>query len=412
MLQALLPLRMLRAGLPLASGCLLACTPVAPIEGPADLAMDPVTGPDAASVDLSSVDLLPVPGMPITRLRVHYPVPAGKTLSVRGSGAPFTWGAGLPMTRIAEDVYEVRIAGLAGLLEWKPLLDDSTWSRGANYLAQPGETVEIYPHFVTASGRYVRHYPAFRSAILGNDRGVWLYLPPSFSENPLVRYPVLYMHDGQNLFDPRAAFGGRTWQVAETLNAGIDALDPNQHLPEMIVVGPENTSARIYEYTPTVGNDPRYVGGGGDKYLRFLIEELKPAIEADPLLKGRLVTDREHTALAGSSLGGLITAYAGLKQPATWSRLGCFSPSTWWDDRVIVNQLVAIPMPRWQRVYVDSGSPGDGYDDTVLLADRYRSLGLVPGREFLQVIEPGGLHNEDAWARRLPAALRFLTAGW
>jgi len=350
----------------------------------------------------------------ITTLRVHYPLASDKHLSVRGSLSPFAWSTGVRMTRSAPDLFELRIRDLPRELEWKPLVDDATWSRGQNYRVRPGQTVDIYPHFFSGAGRYLRHYGAFESKILGNRRGVWLYLPPSFDENPQTRYPVLYMHDGQNLFDPRYAFLGRTWRVAEALDAGIDALDPIQHLPELVVVGPENTSARIYEYTPTVGDDPRYMGGGGDRYLRFLTEELQPAIESDPLLRGRLLNDRAHRAVAGSSLGGLITAYAGLKQRDTWGRLGIFSPSTWWDGLFIVSAVTGSVgmMPRWDKVYVDSGQPDDGYDDTKVLAQKYRDLGYRDGVDLLYVAEPGGQHNEDAWARRLPAALRFLCGDW
>lgn len=350
----------------------------------------------------------------VTTLRVHYPLPVDKKLSVRGSLAPFTWASGIFMTRVAADRFELRIRDLPRELEWKPLVEDGTWSRGQNYRVRPGQTVDVYPHFFQAAGRYVRHYSALESKILGNRRGVWLYLPPSFDENPLARYPVLYMHDGQNLFDPRYAFLGRTWRVAEALDAGIDALDPTQHLPELVVVGPENTASRVYEYTPTVGSDPRYHGGGGDLYLRFLAEELQPAIDADPLLRGRLLAGRAHRALAGSSLGGLITAYAGVRQRDVWGRLGIFSPSTWWDDRLIVSTVAgsAGTLPRWDRVYVDSGQPDDGYDDTKVLAQTYRDLGYRDGVDLMYVAEPGGMHNEDAWARRLPAALRFLCGDW
>lgn len=350
----------------------------------------------------------------LTVLRVHYPLAAGHALSVRGSAAPFTWTGGATMTRKSADLYELTIRDLRAAIEWKPLVDDATWSRGANYSAQPGQTVDIYPHFYTARGRYVRHLTAFQSTLLGNRRGVWLYLPPSFDENPGARYPVVYMHDGQNLFDPRYAFLGRTWRVSETLDAGIDALDPAQHLPEVVVVGPENTAGRIYEYTPTVGDDPRYAGGGGDLYLRFLTEELRPAIESDALLSGRLLVDRDHTLLAGSSLGGLISAYAGLRQAAVWGRLGVFSPSSWWDGRFLAGAVAAASggMPHATRLYVDSGSPDDDTDDTKELTQKYRDVGYRDGVDLMYVVEPGGQHNEDAWARRLPAALRFLTAGW
>jgi len=352
-------------------------------------------------------------------LRVHYPsasLPASgsRTLSVRGALSPFSWTSGVAMTKKSETLFELRVRGLTVPLEWKPLVDDTTWSIGKNYVAMPGKVVDVYPHFFTSQGRYERRYKAFHSAALGNDRGVWVYLPPSFDENPLARYPVLYMHDGQNLFDPDYAFGRRTWRVAETLEAGINALDPAVWLPEVVVIGPENTGRRIYEYTPTPDDAEYPGGGGGDLYLRFLRDELKPAIEKDPLLAGRLYTDRAHTVLAGSSLGGLITAYAGVKQPDVWSRLGIFSPSTFWDSGYILGAVAgaASLSPRWARVYVDSGQPGDGYEGTAMLADRYRAIGYRDDNDLKYVVAPGALHNEDAWAARLPAALRFLCAGF
>lgn len=339
-------------------------------------------------------------------LRVHYPVPTGKSLSVRGSGGPLSWTSGAAMTRASSTLYTIKLRGVTTPLEWKPLVDDSTWSRGNNYRVAPGQTVDIYPHFYTAAGRYERRWASFHSTVLGNDRGVWVYLPPSYDENPLARYPVVYMHDGQNLFDPRYAFLGRTWKVSETLNAGIDALDDSLHLPEVIVIGPENNADRIYEYTPTKGDDPMYKGGGGDLYLRFLVEELKPVIDRE--LRTR--PEAGATALAGSSLGGLISAYAGTKYANVYSRLGVFSPSTWWDNRFLIGAVSATMTPRPQRVYVDSGSPGDDYANTRDLAQKYRDIGYVDGKDLLYVVEAGGQHNEDYWARRLPNALRFLLA--
>ena len=349
-----------------------------------------------------------------TVLRVHYPPDAGfSRVAIRGSGAPLNWTGGQVMTRLNATTFQVRIRSLAVAIEWKPLLDDTTWSRGANYRAEPGQTVDIYPHFRPAAGRYERRYPAFASAILGNTRGVLVYYPPSYTENPLGRYPVVYMHDGQNLFDPRYAFGGHTWKVSETLNAGIDALSPSAHLPEVLVVGPENTADRIYEYTPTVGDEPGYPGGGGDKYLRFLIEELKPVIDRDL----RTVPAAAATSLLGSSLGGLISAYAGARRADVFARIGAFSPSTWWDGRYLLGAVRASPQ-RPARVYVDSGDSGSSLDDLVNtreLAQTYRDLGYHDlGRAddtLLYVVQAGGQHSEDYWAARLPAALRFLLGG-
>jgi predicted alpha/beta superfamily hydrolase len=348
-----------------------------------------------------------------TVLRVHYPLAAGQTLSVRGSTSPLNWMSGVSMTQKSATDYEFRITGLTTTLQWKPLVGDSTWSIGMNYTATPGQTVDVYPHFYTTNGQYQRYYSDFHSNILDNDRGVWIYLPPSYYENTLAQYPVLYMHDGQNLFDPAASFAGVTWQVAQTLDAGSDALDPTLYIPEMVVIGPENTSERIYEYTP-VPDPTEMGGGGGDLYLAFLKTELKPAIENDPLFKGRLLTDVNHTAMAGSSLGGLITAYAGITQPDVWSRLGIFSPSTWWDSDYIIGavSMAGGVTPRWVHVYVDSGSPDDDQVDTANLAQEYRDIGYVDGSTLQYVLAPGASHDEAAWAARLPGALRFLCSDW
>src|SRR5205823_854699 len=150
--------------------------------------------------------------------------------------------------------------------------------------------------FFMPAGRSARRWTSFHSSLLGNDRGIWVYLPPSYDENPLARYPVIYMHDGQNLFDPAYAFGGVTWRAGEAMDHGIEALDPAVGLPEAIIVGPENVGDnRIDEYTPVP--DPDYGGGGGDLYLRFLVEELKPQVDST----FRTRPEAPATALVGSS---------------------------------------------------------------------------------------------------------------
>jgi predicted alpha/beta superfamily hydrolase len=174
------------------------------------------------------------------------------------------------------------------------------------------------------------------------------------------------------------------------------------------VVGVENTPARMDEYTPT-RDATRMAGGRGAQYLRFLVEELKPLIDAS----FRTLPGREHTALAGSSLGGLITAYAGVHRAEVFGLLGIFSPSTWWDDRMILREvmgLAARPV-RPLRVYIDSGDSGPSADDranTEQHAAAWRALGYRDGETLRYVVEAGGQHNEAAWARRFPGAMRFL----
>lgn len=337
-----------------------------------------------------------------TTVRIHYPA-GSHTLALRGDGAGLGWDHGIALAAGADDTFTFTVADLQAPLSWKPLLDDSTWSRGPNYTVTPGATVDVYPHFTTAAGTVVKLIATFHSTVLGNDRAIWAYLPPSYAENTRARFPVLYMHDGQNLFDPALAFGGNEWKVDETLDAAAE----DGSIEELIVIGVENTAQRIYEYTPTTDASTAG-GGGGDRYLAMLESELKPQIDA--ML--RTLADRAHTGILGSSLGGLISAYAGVKQPEVWGIVGAMSPSTWWNNEVIIGDVGGMPASaRPARVYVDSGDSGASNDDvtnTNMLAATYVNIGYASGVDFLHVVQAGGQHNEVYWAERLPGALQFL----
>jgi predicted alpha/beta superfamily hydrolase len=337
-----------------------------------------------------------------TIVRVHYPA-GTKKLTLRGSASPWSWDTGSAMTAGSDDTWTLETDALAVEAEWKPLLDD-TWSRGPNYKVKPGTTVDVYPHFVTVKGKFEKRWTAFASTALGNTRGVWVYYPPTYLENQRAKFPVVYMHDGQNLFDASTAFGGNEWKVDETMDAAAES----GAFREAIVVGPENTSGRIYEYTPT--SDPAYSpSGGGDKYLKLLVDELKPKVDAElPTLPGR-----ETTVIIGSSLGGLISSYAGTKSAATFGLVGAMSPSTWWNDKVLIGMVAASKDAAVKplRVYVDSGDSGTSSDDVVntkQLADTYRSIGFVDGVSLQYVVQKGATHSEVYWAQRLPGALGFL----
>jgi predicted alpha/beta superfamily hydrolase len=325
-------------------------------------------------------------------------------MALRGSVVPLNWERGVTFTRASSDTWEWSTDALSQSLEWKPLLDDRTWSRGPNYRAAPGTTVEVFPHFRTQIGAATRRYPSFVSMVLNNRRGVWVYLPPSYDENTLARFPVVYMHDGQNVFDPMTAFGGVAWEADDAMNAGAE----NGQIREAIVVGVENTSARIDEYTPTRDAD---VGGGGQgsHYIRMLADEVKPMVDA----QFRTLPDRANTAVIGSSLGGLISIYAGLERPEVFGLVGAMSPSTWWDNRTVLAAVASIPMrsARPLRVYVDSGDAGnsnDGVTDTRELATTFGRVGYSEGVNFHYFVQNGATHTERYWAQRLPGALAFL----
>jgi len=238
---------------------------------------------------------------------------------------------------------------------------------------------------------------------LGNRRDLLVYLPPSY-DSGARRYPVLYMHDGQNLFDNYTSYVGE-WHVDATLEAlaeeGIEA----------IVVGiPNAGTERLREYSPFP--DPEHGEGKGEAYLAFIVETIKPRIDQD----FRTLPAREHTYVMGSSLGGLISLYALFRHPEVFGAAGVVSPAFWFGNRGIfdyVEGFARVP----GRVYMDVGFKEVTLSEVSsrrYLADvrrMHRLLqhkGLRPGPDYRYVEDRQGKHNESDWARRLPDALRFL----
>jgi predicted alpha/beta superfamily hydrolase len=237
-----------------------------------------------------------------------------------------------------------------------------------------------------------------RSPELGNERPLYVYLPPSYATDAERRYPVIYMHDGQNLFDVATSFGGE-WEVDQTLeDASAEGL-------ECIVVGiPNAGSERLNEYSPFL--DPKHEAGGrGDDYLRFIVETVKPMIDRDFRTQPR----RESTGIAGSSMGGLISLYAFFRHPQTFGFAGVMSPALWFGERAIYDVVQAAEFVRG-RIYVDVGTREGREElaDVRRLRDILIEKGYRKGKDFLYVVEMGGAHNEAAWARRLRKELQFL----
>lgn len=235
---------------------------------------------------------------------------------------------------------------------------------------------------------------------LNNRRDIYVYLPPSYFAETERRYPVIYMHDGQNLFDPRTSFAGE-WNVDSTIDA-----ESGKGL-EAIVVGIPNMGAeRCNEYSPF--DDPRFGPGRGDAYLAFLTETLKPVIDAD----FRTSTQREQTAIVGSSMGGLITLYGFFKRPDVFGFAGVMSPALWYGQRRIFEFLTSAPQVGG-RIYVDVGTKEGQQElnDVKQLRDRLLEIGYVHGQDMLFIVDLGAGHNEGAWARRMVKQLRFFLAG-
>lgn len=238
--------------------------------------------------------------------------------------------------------------------------------------------------------------PEVYSPELGNSRDILVYVPSDYEDDP-EPYPVLYMHDGQNLFDPFTSFAGE-WGVDEALaKARLGGR-------RAIVVGIPNMGIdRIREYSPFV--DARNGGGLGDVYIDFLLQTLKPMIDE----RYRTRTDAESTGIAGSSLGGLVSLYAFFRQPASFGFVGVLSPALWFAGGAIFPFVEDAPYVRG-RIYLDVGTR-EG-EATLANARMMRDLLVGKGYRLRQnlrwVEERGGMHNEAAWGRRLRKALPFL----
>ncbi|HLL51918.1 MAG TPA: alpha/beta hydrolase-fold protein [Myxococcaceae bacterium] len=333
-----------------------------------------------------------------TTIRVHYDVGWGNRITIRGNKAPLSWTTGVNATWTTGNAWTYSIADSAGDVEFKPLVNDTRWSTGANYRVKAGATVDVYPFFGPAQGT-LRRVDNFYSPQLNNSRSLIIYLPPSYAENPLKRYPVLYMHDGQNLFDPSTSFGGVEWRVDETANAQIGG----GHMDEVIVVGVYNAGGnRIYEYTPCC--DPQYGGGGANQYEAFLLNTVKPYVDQTY----RTLTTRENTAMMGSSLGGLVTFYIGWRNPAVFAKTASLSSSFWWNNRSMVSTVANAPAKVPARFYIDAGTNGDGLADTTAMRDALVSKRYVQGNDLNYYVADGANHSESAWAARLHIPLRWL----
>lgn len=253
----------------------------------------------------------------------------------------------------------------------------------------------------------IRRHDRFASKFLNNERTLIVYVPPLYDARPDERYPVLYMHDGQNLFDAATSFAGVEWQADETAERLIRA----GKIPPILIVGIYNNADRINEYTPWLDKRQQQ-GGRGEKYARFVVEEVKPFIDSTYRSK----PGREHTAVAGSSLGGLISLYVATKHPDTFSKAGVISPALMWGGRRALSELEADPAVLNQlHLWIDMGTEEareieafkKAIDETRRLADLCKEAGLRPERDYIYREIPGGRHNEAAWAGRFESMLLF-----
>lgn len=231
---------------------------------------------------------------------------------------------------------------------------------------------------------------------LNRERPIWVYLPPNY-ESSKKSFPVLYMHDGQNLFDNLTSFSGE-WEVDETLNQ----LFQEQNL-QLIVIGIANGGLkRIDEYSPWM--NPEYGGGEGDAYIDFIVNTLKPYVDHHY----RTLGDQQNTGLMGSSLAGLISHHGAIKNSNIFGKIGVFSPSFWFSEECF-KYVPEFSNDNQQKMYLLMGSK----EGEKPIEDFHKMYNLMLARGFKknhlkEIIVEGGEHNEVLWKNEFKDAILWL----
>lgn len=308
-----------------------------------------------------------------------------------------------PGRRFGESLWEARVSTSMPELEFVIGNDAGAYDRspyGGNYksghsflVLRSGLIFGAMPEGDESFGQ-VRQVRNWYSRILNISRDVYVYLPRNYNSSNR-RYPVIYMHDGQNLFGPAAIFGG--WRAARAADQYINM----GAMKEVIIIGVGNTRNRFTEYVPPED------GGGADRYGRFLIEELKPWVDRSY----RTRTGPEDTGVMGSSLGGICSLYLGWTRPDVFGKVGSLSGSYWLKK---FTARMAIEGPRDNlTIWLDSGNAGnsaDGLENTVGVRDLLLNKGYQLGGQVEHFIDYGAQHNEAAWRGRVWRPMTYLFA--
>jgi len=254
----------------------------------------------------------------------------------------------------------------------------------------------------------IEYHHNFASRFVPHPRTISVWLPPGYELDPGRRYPVFYMHDGQNLFDPETAFAGNPWWANEVAERSIRG----GHVEPVIIVGVANTVDRLREYGPRRCGKDRAIDTSRD-YGRFLVEEVKPFVDACY----RTRPEPEHTGVGGSSMGGLISLHLCKWFPGVFGKCAAMSPSIWWDQEYFLQNIHVSPS--WMercRVWLDMGTR-EGASEVGMnamvnrvhrLATQFTRRGMIEGESLHFEVVDGGMHNEAAWSGRLDRVLQFL----
>jgi len=248
----------------------------------------------------------------------------------------------------------------------------------------------------------LRLHPQFTSRLMDEKRDFMVYLPPRYEAEPDRHYPVLYLQDGQNLFDPDTSFiPGKYWRVGET----ADELIVTGAIAPLVIVGIYNTGRyRINEYTHI--EDKRLGGGRADAYGQMLVEELKPLVDH----RYRTLPGSENCGLGGSSLGGLVSMYLGLRYTRVFGKLAAMSPSVWWRNRAILKTVAQIKRRPALRIWLDIGTNESprALPDARALKTALVNKGWKLGEDLCYTEVEGGHHDEVAWSQRVAPMLQSL----
>lgn len=248
-----------------------------------------------------------------------------------------------------------------------------------------------------------------------DDRRIRVLLPKDYDKEDWANYPVLYMHDGQNVFYSKESFSGHSWKVIPTLKH-------NRQLPKLIVVAIDNAGEnRLHEYGPwltDVGKTPETssVGGDGMAYADWVVHVVKPFIDQTYRTK----PEPQHTLLAGSSMGGIITAYMGAAYPQVFGRLGVFSLASWFSERDFLRFCDSHPLDKASKVFIQVGTKeGDEVDELFIsnMNQTYIDCSLRYYQSLLRTglpldnidlnIMANEIHHEKHWADHFLEFLQF-----
>lgn len=349
-----------------------------------------------------------------TIVKVVYPAQKGR-VSLRGNGAGLDWFNDTNPIDVDGDVstFQLHIPHFDPV-QVKAVRDDGRFMVGRNAVIGRGDTTALRPSFEHEAGQLGGLYEVplpWASTLTHEHDARSLYvrvrLPPSYSEQTALRYPVLYCQDGQSVWsDGTDPFG--TWRLDHALNdlEDLGAID------EFIVVSIDTGIDRIHRLSPCA--DARFGGGGGAEHLRAMVDALKPHVDS----AYRTRPGRASTVLLGSSMGGLFSFWAAWTRPDVIGGAICLSSSFWWSDRAMLKHVsgVSCPAPR-PNLYLDCGAAQSGFEDDASTRDGvhntralYRSLRehcYGPGTDLFSVSWPGHHHNAESWAARIATPLQL-----